>query len=157
MSKYFLIVLVLINYSFPLQRNWSSTPVDYFINHNFRQMTFREPFYLIPYDLKIGLFSYGGPGYFNNIIKGSFDLDANPIILDNQDINDSFISSIDSRLGYFIELDRTLLSTVLNIEIIFECKLINLFSIACSISSTFRKTPLGFLSLSSFLIDSCDK
>ncbi len=105
MSKYFLIVLVLINYSFPLQRNWSSTPVDYFINHNFRQMTFREPFYLIPYDLKIGLFSYGGPGYFNNIIKGSFDLDTNPIILDNQDINDSFISSIDSRLGYFIELD----------------------------------------------------
>ena len=105
MSKYFLIVLVLINYSFPLQRNWSSTPVDYFINHNFRQMTFREPFYLIPYDLKIGLFSYGGPGYFNNIIKGSFDLDSNPIILDNQDINDSFISSIDSRLGYFIELD----------------------------------------------------
>ena len=105
MSKYFLIVLVLINYSFPLQRNWSSTPVDHFINYNFRQMTFREPFYLIPYDFKVGLFSYGGPGYVNNVIKGSFDLDSNPIILDNQDVNNSFISSIDSRLGYFIELD----------------------------------------------------
>ncbi len=68
-------------------------------------MTFREPFYLIPYELKIGLFSYGGPNYFQNAIQGSFDLDSNPIILDNQDINNSFVSSIDSRTGYFIEVD----------------------------------------------------
>jgi len=105
MNKYFLIVLALINYSFPSESNWASTPIDNFINHNFRKMTFREPFYLIPYDLKIGLFSYGGPDYFQNAIKGNFDLNSNPIILDNQDINDSFIASIDSRTGYFIEVD----------------------------------------------------
>jgi len=105
MSKYFLIVLVLINYSFPLQSDWSSTPIDNFINHNFRKMTFREPFYLIPYDLKIGLFTYGGPNYFENAIKGDFNLNSNPIILDEQDINNSFIASIDSRTGYFIEVD----------------------------------------------------
>ena len=105
MSKYFLIVLCLVTFPFPSQSNWSSTPIDNFINHNFRKMTFREPFYLIPYELKIGLFSYGGPNYFQNAIQGSFDLDSNPIILDNQDINNSFVSSIDSRTGYFIEVD----------------------------------------------------
>ena len=105
MSKYFLIVLFLITYSLPAQSNWSSTPIDNFINHNFRKMTFREPFYLIPYELKMGLFSYGGPNYIKNAITGNFDLDSNPIILDNQDINNLFISSIDSRTGYFIEVD----------------------------------------------------
>jgi tetratricopeptide (TPR) repeat protein len=105
MSKYFLIVLVLINYSFSSESNWSSTPIDKFINHNFRKMTFREPFLLIPYDLKIGMFSYGGPNYFKNAIKGNFDLNSNPIKLDNQDINNSFISSSDLRTGFFIEVD----------------------------------------------------
>ena len=105
MSKYFLIVLFLITFSFPAQSNWSSTPIDNFINHNFRKMTFREPFYLIPYEFKMGLFSYGGPNYIQSAITGNFDLDSNPIILDNQDINNLFISSIDSRTGYFIEVD----------------------------------------------------
>ena len=103
--KYILISLVLINFSFSLRNNWSSTPIDNFINHNFKKMIFREPLYLIPYDLKIGFFSYGGANYFQNAIKGNFSLDSNPIILDNQDINNSFIYSINSRNGFFIELD----------------------------------------------------
>ena len=105
MSKYFLIVIVLMSYSFSSQNEWSTTPVDKFINHNFRKMTFREPFYLIPYDLKIGLFSYGGPNYFSEALKGNFDLNSSPIILDNQDIDNLFISNIDSRTGFFIEVD----------------------------------------------------
>ncbi len=105
MSKYFLIVLFLIAYALPVQGNWSSTPIDNFINHNFKKMTFREPFYLIPYELKMGLFSYGGSNYIQSAITGNFDLESNPIILDNQDINNLFISSINSRTGYFIEVD----------------------------------------------------
>ena len=105
MSKYFLIVIVFISYSFSAQSEWSSTPIDKFINHNLKKMTFREPFYLIPYDLKIGLFSYGGPNYFSEALKGNFNLVSNPIILDNQDIDNLFISSIDSRTGFFIEVD----------------------------------------------------
>ena len=105
MKKYFLIVLMSISLYFGFQDNWSSTPIDDFINHNFRKMTFREPFYLIPYEVKIGMFSYGGPDYFSNIFKGNFDLVTNPIILDNKDINDNFISTKDNRNGYFIEVD----------------------------------------------------
>ena len=105
MNKYFLILLVSFNYLLSFQNQWSSTPIDEFINHNFRKMTYREPFYLIPYEVKIGLFSYGGSNYFNNFFSGNLDLQSNPIILDNQDINNDFISSIDQRTGYFIEVD----------------------------------------------------
>tara|TARA_B100000674_G_scaffold264265_1_gene218163 strand:- start:2112 stop:3875 length:1764 start_codon:yes stop_codon:yes gene_type:complete len=105
MNKYFFIVLIIFNYFLGSQKDWSTTPIDNFINYNFRKLTFREPFYLIPYEVKIGLFSYGGPNYFSNIFSGKFDLKANPIILDNQDINDSFISSANDRTGYFFEID----------------------------------------------------
>ena len=44
-------------------------------------------------------------GYFENVMNGNFNLDSNPIILDNQDINNDFISSPKVRNGYFIELD----------------------------------------------------
>ena len=52
-------------------------------------------------------------------------------------------------LVYFSKIILPLESSVLNVEIIFECKLIDLFSKACSISSTVENIPLGFLSLSS--------
>ena len=93
------------NFSLASREDWSTTPIDRFFNKQFNQMIFREPLYLIPYDLKIGLLNYGGPGYFNNVIKGDFSLDSNPIILDNEDIGNDFISSIQSRNGFFIELD----------------------------------------------------
>ena len=105
MNKYFLIVLVIFNVLISSEDNWSTTPIDEFINQNFRKMTYREPFYLIPYEVKIGLFSYGGPNYFSNIFSGNFDLQSNPLLLDNQDINNDFISSVNERAGYFIEVD----------------------------------------------------
>ena len=83
MNKYFLIVLVIFNVLISSEDNWSTTPIDEFINQNFRKMTYREPFYLIPYEVKIGLFSYGGPNYFSNIFSGNFDLQSNPLLLDN--------------------------------------------------------------------------
>ena len=105
MNKYLFIVLVIINCLFGAQNQWSSTPIDEFINYNFRKLTFREPFYLMPYEVKMGAFTYGGPNYLNNILSGNFDLKSNPIILDNQDINNSFISSVNDRIGYFLEVD----------------------------------------------------
>ena len=105
MNRYILIIVCLLNFSLGSRITWSSTPIDKFINHNFNQMIFREPVYLIPYDLKIGFFNYGGPGYFENVMNGNFNLDSNPIILDNQDINNDFIASSEFRTGYFIELD----------------------------------------------------
>ena len=105
MHRYFFIFLLLISFLFPLRKEWSSTPIDYFVDNNFNKMTFRSPIYLVPYDLKIGFFNYGGPGYFKEAITGNYSLDSSPIILDNQDINDNFISSTSSRNGLFIELD----------------------------------------------------
>ena len=76
MNKYFFIVLITLNCFFGSQERWSSTPIDNFINHNFRKMTFREPFYLIPYEVKIGLFSYGGPNYMSDVFSGDLSLFA---------------------------------------------------------------------------------
>ena len=56
MNKYFLILLVSFNYLLSFQDQWSSTPIDKFINNNFRKMTYREPFYLIPYEVKMGYY-----------------------------------------------------------------------------------------------------
>ena len=105
MHRYFLIVLLLLNFLMSTRKEWSSTPIDYFVDNNFNKMTFREPIYLIPYDLKIGFFNYGGPGYFKEAIRGNYNLNSSPIILDNQDINDNFIASPSSRNALFIELD----------------------------------------------------
>ena len=105
MHRYILIILTLVNLSFCLRKDWSTTPIEQFVNNNFKQMTFRNPIYLVPYDLKVGVFSYGGPGYFENAIKGDFSLSSNPILLDNQEINNSFILSNNVRNGFFIELD----------------------------------------------------
>ena len=52
-------------------------------------------------------------------------------------------------LVYFSILGKPFLSIVLNVEIIFECKLNDLLSNACSISSTPEKIPLGLESFSS--------
>ena len=49
-------------------------------------------------------------------------------------------------LVYFSVIKLPFESIVLKVEIIFECKLIDLFSNACSISSTLEKIPLGFFS-----------
>jgi len=105
MRRYILIILILTNLSFCLRKDWSTTPIENFINNNFRQMIFREPLYLIPYDLKVGIFSYGGPGYFENVIKGDFSLSSNPILLDNQEIDNSFVLPSSVRNGFFMELD----------------------------------------------------
>ena len=105
MYRYFLTFLVLISLLISNRRDWSSTPIDRYFNSNFNQMLFRSPIYLIPYDLKIGFLNYGGPGYFKAALNGNYDLVSNPIILDNEDINDNFLSSSSYRNAVFIELD----------------------------------------------------
>ena len=91
MYRYFLIFLLLILFLFSTRNQWSSTPIDHFFNTNFNKMIFRNPIYLIPYDLKFGLFTYGGNDYFKNVFSGNFDLDSNPIILDNNEqLNDNY-------------------------------------------------------------------
>ena len=105
MNRYILITICFFSFILGARSNWSSTPIDQLINNNFNKMIFREPVYLVPYELKIGMFSYGGDGYFKNALSGDFNLDTNPIILDNQDIGNNFILSSQSRIGYFIELD----------------------------------------------------
>ena len=105
MYKYFLIVLLLVTFLLPARMKWSSTPIDYFFDTNFNKMIFRKPIYLIPYDLKIGFLNYGGPGYFKHALQGNYNLSSNPIILDNQDIDNNFIASPSYRNALFIELD----------------------------------------------------
>ena len=105
MYRYFLTFLVLISLLIPNRADWSNTAVERYFNSNFNQMTFRNPIYLIPYDIKMGFLNYGGPGYFKAVLNGNYDLVSNPIILDNEDINNNFVYSSSSRNAVFIELD----------------------------------------------------
>ena len=105
MYKKFLIFLICLSFLISNRNDWSTSPIDHFINNNFNQMIYKNPIYLIPYDLKIGFSAFGGPNYFNNFMKGIPGPGSNPIILDNQDVNNDFILSNSERSIFFIELD----------------------------------------------------
>ena len=105
MYKKFLIFLFCISFLISNRNDWSTSPIDNFINNNFNQMIYKNPIYLIPYDLKIGFSTYGGSNYFKNLVKGISNPGSNPVILDNQDVNNDFILSSSERSIFFIELD----------------------------------------------------
>ena len=99
----FLIFLFCIRFLISNRNDWSTSPIDNFINNNFNQMIYKNPIYLIPYDLKIGFSTYGGSNYFKNLVKGISNPESNPVILDNQDVNNDFILSSSERSIFFIE------------------------------------------------------
>ena len=105
MYKKFLIFLICLSFLISNRNDWSTSPIDNFINNKFNQMIYKNPIYLIPYDLKIGFSTFGGSNYFNNFMKGIPGPGSNPIILDNQDVNNDFILSSSERSIFFIELD----------------------------------------------------
>ena len=105
MYKLFLIVSIFIAIIFPERNVWSSSPIEKFYNENFNKMIFKDPIYLIPYDIKIGILSYGGPGYIKSFLSGNQNIENNPIIMDNLDINDQFILESSNRNMFFLELD----------------------------------------------------
>ena len=80
MKKIFLIFLF---FSFVKldESNWASTRFETFWKKTFKQMTFREPIYFLPYDIRLGYYEYGGLNYFDeldNFLSENDNLESNP-------------------------------------------------------------------------------
>ena len=101
-----------------------------------------------------------GPVYTNDLIIKETGSVVGPIETDKIEIYGHLEGKIVAKtivigrnlpavLVYFSLIGLPSLFIVSYIEIILECKLIDLFSKACSISSILEKIPFGFLSFSS--------
>ena len=82
------------------------TRFENFWRRTFKQMSFREPISFMPYNLKIGYFTYGGDDYldnWNNILIGENGYEASPFTLNNSNFPD--IAQKKYRTGIMVELD----------------------------------------------------
>ena len=70
MIKIIIIKLIFISWLFSGIDDIYETRFEKFWKKTFHKMNFREPVKLIPYNLKIGYYSYGGTDYWDNIITG---------------------------------------------------------------------------------------
>ena len=105
MKKIFLIFLF---FSFVKldESNWATTRFETFWKKTFKQMTFREPIYFLPYDIRLGYYEYGGLNYFNeldNFLSENDKLEGNPY--NSTDIDFPDISSKKFRKMVTLELD----------------------------------------------------
>ena len=105
MKKIFLIFLF---FSFVKldESNWASTRFETFWKKTFKQMTFREPIYFLPYDIRLGYYEYGGLNYFDeldNFLSENDNLESNPY--NSTDIDFPDISSKKFRKMVALELD----------------------------------------------------
>ena len=105
MKKIFLIFLF---FSFATldESNWATTRFETFWKKTFKQMTFREPIYFLPYDIRLGYYEYGGLNYFNeldNFLSENDNLESNPY--NSIDIDFPDISSKKFRKMVTLELD----------------------------------------------------
>ncbi len=105
MKKIFLIFLF---FSFVKldESNWATTRFETFWKKTFKQMTFREPIYFLPYDIRLGYYEYGGLNYFDeldNFLSENDNLENNPY--NSTDIDFPDISSKKFRKMVTLELD----------------------------------------------------
>ncbi|MBS30743.1 MAG: hypothetical protein CMG39_06255 [Candidatus Marinimicrobia bacterium] len=105
MKKIFLIFLF---FSFAKldESNWATTRFETFWKKTFKQMTFREPIYFLPYDIRLGYYEYGGLNYFDeldNFLSENDNLESNPY--NSTDIDFPDISSKKFRKMVTLELD----------------------------------------------------
>ena len=105
MKKIFLIFLF---FSFVKldESNWATTRFETFWKKTFKQITFREPIYFLPYDIRLGYYEYGGLNYFDeldNFLSENDNLENNPY--NSTDIDFPDISSKKFRKMVTLELD----------------------------------------------------
>ena len=77
---------------FPQKQTWTTTRFEKFWYSKVKKMKFREPFSLIPINLKLEYTSYGGDEYWDEwekIFTGNESLDSSPI---------EFINEIDNEI-----------------------------------------------------------
>ena len=104
MIRIALYILLLINFVLSESQTWYTNPIDYIFNRTSNRMTFREPLEASPFDFKLGIYTYGGPDYWNQGFGGT-SLDASPIIVDSSNYEYAGLLTNSSRTCYLLEID----------------------------------------------------
>ena len=105
-KKHTIVLLFFLSLLLSQNRILDETRFENFWRRTFKQMTFRDPVSFMPYNIKIGYFSFGGVGYLDNwddILLGDDIYESSPFNLNN--INFPDISNQKHRLGVTFELD----------------------------------------------------
>ena len=107
--KYIIIIFILFFSSLVISEEViiEETRFEKFWKHTFKRMYFREPITHMPYNIKIGYYSFGDSGFWkelNDVFTGNESEDSNPFTLINQN-NFPDISSPVYRKGITLELD----------------------------------------------------
>ena len=104
MLKKGLYIVLLINFILPDAETWYTNPLDYVFSRTSNRMTFREPIEFTPFDVKIGMFNYGGSDYWNQGFGGN-DLGISPVVLDSSNYDYTGLAQSVSRQCYILEVD----------------------------------------------------
>jgi len=104
-----LILLLLCSFIFTQEQSWASTRFEKFWYKKFKKLTFRKPFTLFPYNIKVGYYQYGSDKYwsqFTDILKGQETLKENPITFtNNSDLDLDDINNSNNRKMFAAEID----------------------------------------------------
>ena len=95
-----LILLLLCSFIFTQEQSWASTRFEKFWYKKFKKLTFRKPFTLFPYNIKVGYYQYGSDKYwsqFTDILKGQETLKEITIQIAHQ-----FLVWIDTNINIFL-------------------------------------------------------
>ena len=90
-NHHIIILLFILDFGISQNAIVEETRFENFWRRTFKQMSFREPVSFMPYNLKIGYFTYGGDDYldnWNNILIGDNGYEASPFTLNNSNFPD---------------------------------------------------------------------
>ena len=92
------------------EQNWNTTTFEKIWNKIVHPMTFRDPVWLTPFQLRVGSFYYGGSDYWQSFslldINSSIKInDDSAVLMDSTETTLSSISSFERRTGIHFELD----------------------------------------------------
>ena len=104
MLKKSLYIILLANFIIPDAETWYTNPLDYVISRVSKRTTFREPISFTPFDIKMGIFNYGGSDYWEQGF-GSNTLGISPILLDSSNYEYNGLVGDNSRQCYLVEVD----------------------------------------------------
>ena len=104
MLKKGLYIILLVSFFISEAETWYTNPLDYAISRITKRTTFREPISFTPFDIKMGIFNYGGSDYWDQGF-GSNKLGISPILLDSSNYEYSGLISDNSRQCYLMEID----------------------------------------------------
>jgi len=104
-SGLLLILAISLNPAIGQTVPWNPGKFNRFWNVWVNPLEFREPITFLPFDGKVGIVPYGGPGMFANFPFSWFDEDQTVFVLDSTESSVASISSLGARMTIVYDID----------------------------------------------------